>query len=155
MSQVSDPQVVRRLIDMSNSFSVVAGNLNKQPIFKGGEGECLARAVLEASDEQVHAWVLEDTGEVWVERFHAVPTGEASARVEVIPVAVRQKRMRHMGVTKEVLIRSIRQWGTGDVLPGFKGTVDEAIAQVEADPREIFTGCECRKAADGSCLGGA
>lgn len=58
--------------------------------------------------------------------------------------------MRHMGATKAWIIAMVQQFGVPD---GDTRTVDQFVADVQAYPYEIITGCDCPKAPDGSCLG--
>lgn len=59
----------------------------------------------------------------------------------------------HMGATKDFVLACIRRWGTKDVLVGWTGTDEEAIAVIEKSPREIFATCDCRKDERGACTG--
>ncbi len=64
-------------------------------------------------------------------------------------------RTLHMGVDKLYLMQRLKEgaWGLRETLPNFTGTLDEALEEIEADPREVFTGCDCKKNDDGSCSG--
>ena len=64
-----------------------------------------------------------------------------------------QLRTRHMGVHKRVVLQQIREHGAQAVLAGFTGTDEEAIAELHADPREIFCSCSCVKDERGACTG--
>lgn len=61
----------------------------------------------------------------------------------------------HLGIAKEYLKRIIRQEGPAAVLSGAGAEMEteEALAAIEADPREIFCDCSCEKNPDGSCSG--
>lgn len=61
--------------------------------------------------------------------------------------------IRHVGFAKDYLVRVIRTHGSGEVLSAWEGTDDEAIAAVQADPREVFCSCDCPKKPNGSCAG--
>lgn len=60
---------------------------------------------------------------------------------------------KHMGAAKSAVIQWIKNYGVKDVLPDFVGSEAEAIAAVEADPREVFCSCKCEKEPSGACSG--
>lgn len=62
-------------------------------------------------------------------------------------------RTRHMGVAKRLLRMWIKQDGAKTVLVNWEGTDAEALAQLDADPREVFCDCDCKKTPDGACTG--
>lgn len=60
----------------------------------------------------------------------------------------------HVAAAKDYILRHLRA-GDRTILEGFQGTIAEAIAAVEADPRDFFVlddGCD-RQRPDGSCAG--
>ncbi len=61
----------------------------------------------------------------------------------------------HVGIVKGLLISIIRNEGAAAALYGWTGTDAEAIAAVQADPRDVFVlDATCtRRAPDGACLG--
>lgn len=61
----------------------------------------------------------------------------------------------HMGVHKSQLLAWLRDEANDPkfLLAGFEGTREEAIAAVEADEREVFCSCDCKKAPNGTCTG--
>ena len=48
----------------------------------------------------------------------------------------------HMSVAKHYVIRMIKRDGAKDWLKNWTGTDDEAIAALQADPRETFCNCD-------------
>lgn len=75
----------------------------------------------------------------------AVPDGEPPA-----------PRRFHMGVAKRQMISMIRAHGAREVLMDWDGTDEEAIAELRADPREVFLPggpCDNADPVTGRCLG--
>ncbi len=61
--------------------------------------------------------------------------------------------MKHIGVAKSLLRMWIEKDGASMVLADWDGTNEEALRQLDEDPREVFCSCDCKKASDGSCTG--
>jgi hypothetical protein len=59
----------------------------------------------------------------------------------------------HVGVAKRLLREWILRDGAKRVLAGWTGTDAEALAALDADPRDVFVTCGCEKLEDGSCAG--
>ncbi len=63
----------------------------------------------------------------------------------------------HIGITRRHVIYQIHQDGAASVLTGWQGTDQEAIEAVQADERDFFDPCPCRKSTEtgtiGRCLG--
>jgi hypothetical protein len=63
--------------------------------------------------------------------------------------------MPHMGVAKQYLLNLLADPATplDTILKDWKGTREDAIAEIENDPREVFAACSCVKRPNGACSG--
>lgn len=61
----------------------------------------------------------------------------------------------HMGVDRLFLRRMVELHGPKSVLTGEakKLSKKEALALIDADPRQVICSCSCKKNDDGSCAG--
>ena len=67
---------------------------------------------------------------------------------------MKMDNFQHMTATKGFLIGAIRSHGTSIIAPDWKGTADEMISAIEADPREVIPLGDCdNQDASGRCLG--
>jgi hypothetical protein len=62
-------------------------------------------------------------------------------------------RTYHVAFAKRYLVKQIRKYGPAVWLEGFTGSIAEAVAEIEADPREVFALCDCEHDDRGYCLG--
>jgi hypothetical protein len=65
------------------------------------------------------------------------------------------RTLLHVGIAKPLLLTLLRNVGAASVLKGWTGSDEEAIAAINADPREVFVlSDECdRIGPDGACMG--
>jgi hypothetical protein len=60
-----------------------------------------------------------------------------------VMVGVKRSGFMHMAATKDFVLQIVADSGTAGVLPGWTGTVEEALEAIRKDPRKVFPIGDC------------